>query len=104
VPSWATFTPDGMAGLVSCTDTGAAWELRFGRLTGTSPNSGTTYDEATFEVHEAAVGVAASFSVAAGARDMDAWLWGRPTLGPVDLSGDEAASSRLRAIVAEGIE
>ncbi len=104
VPSWATFTPDGTTGLVSCTDTGAAWQLRFGRFTGTSPHSGTTYDETTFAVDDASAGDDASFSVVGGARDLDAWLWGRPTIGPVELSGDTAASGRLRALVAEGIE
>lgn len=104
VPQWGTFSADGATGLVRTTDTGAGWALRFGRFGGTSPSSGTTYDEDTFEVDDASPGATAAFQVAGTARDLDSWLWGRPTIGEVALSGDGSASARLQAIVAKGVE
>jgi uncharacterized protein (TIGR03083 family) len=104
VPPWGTFIADGTTGLVRSTDTGAAWALRLGRFRGTSPNSGTTYDEDTFEVDDASPGAAAAFVVAGSARDLDAWLWGRPTIGEVVVTGEGSASARLNAIVAKGVE
>jgi uncharacterized protein (TIGR03083 family) len=99
VPAWATFTPSGDAIRIEATDHPATWGMALGRMTGTSPRSGRTYD-----LHAASVGrdaVDPASVVKGPAWDLDRWLWGR--LGPEGLSvtGDPSLVGRLRAMAAE---
>jgi uncharacterized protein (TIGR03083 family) len=103
LPSWATFTPDGVVGTVKTTDTQATWSLVLGRFAGTSPNTGNLYDMDSLVVDDAP-GQPPSFTVRAGAADLDAWLWGRPPVEAVDVEGDRAAFGRLEQIVNRGID
>ncbi len=89
IPPWATATDDGPVGIVRTTDTGGEWLLRCGRLSGTSPTTGTTYaDEPTLTAVTRGEPV---FQVSGAAADLDAWLWNRPPIGAVTVDGDSAA-------------
>ncbi len=79
-------------------DTGDRWTLRFGRFTGTSPNTGTTYDDDTVEVVEAVADDEIGTTVSGAAWDLDRWLWGRGPADPLRLGGDVSVAHRLRAI------
>lgn len=106
VPDWGTFTPDdGQTVRIRATDTGDAWLVRLGRFTGTDPD-GTAHDQPDLDVADtadtAADGPAAEIS--GTAADLDCWLWHRPTLGPLERSGDPDALARLEATIAPGID
>jgi uncharacterized protein (TIGR03083 family) len=103
LPSWSTFTPDGGTGLVTARDTGTAWSVALGRFTGTSPNTGKTYDQPTLVVVDTSPAVP-SFSVRADAVDLDLWLWGRSDAARIEVEGDRDAFARLAEIVDGGIQ
>jgi uncharacterized protein (TIGR03083 family) len=93
VPSWATPAATGPIGRITTTDTEGSWLVRVGSFSGTSPNTGTVYtDEGTItRVDEGEP----TFSVTGTARDLDAWLWNRPTSTDIDLAGDHGDFVRI---------
>jgi uncharacterized protein (TIGR03083 family) len=103
LPVWSTFEPDGSTGLVEARDTKATWSLALGRFTGTSPNTGKTYDQLTLVVGGASP-AAPSFIARADAADLDLWLWGRGDRARVEVAGDRDAIDRLTEIVDRGIQ
>ncbi|MEM9609835.1 MAG: maleylpyruvate isomerase family mycothiol-dependent enzyme [Actinomycetota bacterium] len=99
-PDWASeIVIDGARGLVATTDTGAAWPVQIGRWSGTNPDSGKQHhdERGIFLVADGAV----EFSVAGAAADLDCWMWSRPPVGEVELSGDTAA---FAAVIALGVD
>ena len=102
-PSWGSLTTEDSTGVVEARDTAAAWTLRFGRFSGTSPNTGKTYDEATLVVVDASDAPPA-FTVRGGAGDLDAWLWGRADVGRLEVVGDRATFAKLEAVVSIGVD
>lgn len=98
-PGWATITPGPAVGRLATTDTGDEWLIRFDTWSGHSPDSGKTYDGESFlalvESGEP------SYSVQASARDLDAWLWNRPTVTAPAIEGDAAV---LQEVVAKGLQ
>ncbi len=105
-PSWARVELDREATLlVSTTDTGRSWLVTLGRCSGTDPGSGTTYtDEPLVEAADADGSTPAAARVAGPAAELDCWLWGRPTIGRLDRSGDEQVLARFQEVVSEGIQ
>jgi uncharacterized protein (TIGR03083 family) len=102
LPPWAKWTATGPTGRVRVAGGEAEWLFRMGTLSGTSPQSGTTYtDETALEVLDDA---APSFTVTGSARDLDAYLWNRPTLSEIQVEGDDADYQRFAAAIAEGIQ
>ncbi len=99
VPAWASRSRSGPVGRLATTDTDTTWLVQVGAFDGTSPNSGNTYtDEGTItRVEEGEP----TFSVSGRARDLDAWLWNRPTLTEITLDGD---SGRFVGIIRSGIQ
>ena len=101
VPDWGTFTPEeaGATVRVQATDTGGSWLVTLGRFTGTDP-AGTTYDEPDIHTADSDPGTKADADVTGAAANVDCWLWRRPTLGPVGLTGDRDVLIRFEAAVA----
>jgi uncharacterized protein (TIGR03083 family) len=88
-PEWAHYRPTGTVGRLATTDTGTAWLVELGRWGGHSPNTGKDYqDEPALTVVQAGD---PTFSITGTARDLDAWLWHRPTLGEISTDGDAGA-------------
>jgi len=88
VPSWGTQTRSGLVGRISTTDTGGNWLVELGTFSGTSPNTGTVYtDEGTITRIDDGE---PTFTVSGVARDLDAWLWNRPTSTDIAVDGDYA--------------
>lgn len=92
VPDWAMFIGDEATATISI-DNGPAYGLRFGRIVGTGPESGTEYDFDSFLVAEPSGPVISGSAVA-----LDLWLWGRASTGV--RCDDEDLLSRIRTIVA----
>lgn len=100
VPSWATFHPAEAVIRLDATDTGDSWTLRLGRMTGTSPDSGRTYDlGATATSDDPADTV-----ISAPADALDLWLWGRTDDSLIDVAGDAGDALRLRKIIADATQ
>jgi uncharacterized protein (TIGR03083 family) len=108
LPTWATFTPDGQRVRLQATDAGREWVMAFGRFRGTSPSSGTEYDEpcaelvggATWDVDAGDVAA----TVSGTAWDLELWLWGRAGADALECDGDRAAIDRLRAVIVESTQ
>lgn len=103
LPEWAGFTADGARVRLRASDAEREWVVAFGRFHGTSPTTGTTYDEDCAEL----VGGApwegedddVSATVSGRAWDLELWLWGRGPLETLELEGDPAAVERLRTVI-----
>jgi uncharacterized protein (TIGR03083 family) len=105
IPSWGSFTVDaGRTVRVSTTDTGHSWLVTLGRFTGTSPNTGTTYDDPAIEVAPVDDGAPAAATLTGTAEDLDCALWNRPPVGAVERSGDPQTLDLFDAQVAAGIQ
>lgn len=109
-PAWSTFTGDGPVGLLRTTDTGAQWLVQVGSVSGSSPDGQRSYDaEPAFRLIDDGgadhpSGGPPTFSIGAGAADLDAWLWRRPAQRYVSIEGSESDYAHFAAIVGEGID
>jgi len=108
LPPWARFTPDGQRVRVRATDAGREWVVAFGRFSGTSPKTGTAYDDPCAELVGGAPwegddeDVAATVSGTAWALEL--WLWGRSPGDALLREGDPAVAERLRATIVESTQ
>lgn len=100
---WATWHPSAHLVEVVATDTGHRWTLRLGRWTGTGPQSGTAFDEATAVVEDSPADEAVAARVSGTATALDLALWGRRDAG-VERSGDPDALAVLDEVVAVGVQ
>lgn len=103
-PSWAELTVEENATVrLACRDTGHSWHANLARYAGTD-EQGRDQSGRTLLVAQEDSGLPRAATVSADAADLDCWLWGRPALGDVDLSGDVPVLAGLREIVAVGIQ
>ena len=104
LPDWGSFTPDAAGPTVrlQATDTGGSWLVTLGRFTGTDPG-GTSYDEPAFDTAHSDPGTKADADVTGHAADLDCWLWHRPTLGRVGLTGDRDVLTGFESAIAPGV-
>jgi uncharacterized protein (TIGR03083 family) len=109
LPPWAVFTPDGSRVRIEATDAGRDWVLALGRFVGTSPRTGTSYDEECAElVGGGPLGEGAGQDVEAtisgSAWELDLWLWGRQVGQGLQRGGDQRVLDRLRALIVESTQ
>lgn len=105
VPTWGSFTADeGRTVRLLSTDTGDSWLVTLGRFTGVDPDDQTSYDEADIDVADVDGGGPAAATVTGTAADLDCWLWHRPTLQPLERSGDRDVLSVFESTIATGID
>lgn len=100
-PPWGAFDPSADVARIECVDRPEAWNVRFGRFSGTSPVTGTSYDLDSFIT--IAAELAPTAVIRGSAADLDLWLWGRAALDRTGLSGDDSLAVRLRSICEEGM-
>lgn len=103
-PEWGDVTDRGLAGRLVATDTETSWLVQMCRWSGTSPVTGTTYEnEGMVEVVAADAPDAheTAFEISGTAGDLDAWFWSRPTRSPLQRTGD---TSEIDELVAVGIQ
>jgi len=100
IPEWAMFTDGGRTIRIDAGE--QAWNLLVGRMAGTSPNSGTTYDidaaVVVDEVHQPDTIISGS------PGKLDLWLWGRAPLVAVEVQGDQGLAGLLREMAAEATQ
>ena len=103
-PEWGRTTAEpGSTLRVLATDTGRSWLVTLGRFRGTDPE-GTDHDEPDILVADEDTGEEPAATVSGSAADLDCWLWGRPTVGSLEKSGDHQIHARFQAILDQGIE
>jgi uncharacterized protein (TIGR03083 family) len=96
LPEWANFDPDGTAIALESTDGSARWVVEFGRFTGTSPNTGTVYDDE--DARLGPDGRSVDTTIAGTSWQLDLWLWGRASPDGLTVSGQEDLVTRLRSV------
>jgi hypothetical protein len=99
-PSWATFTPGGPLARFRAADTGAEWLVQVGTSSGTSPGGNTYEKEPSFQRVDSG---SPTVTVTASARDLDAWVWNRPTLAPPSVEGSDGDYQALVTVLAAGV-
>ena len=99
IPDWSRFTPDGRTCAIEVNDAGESWHLALGSFQGTSPSSGTEYDDPAVVIGEKPAGHPTA-RMTGRAADLDRWLWGRGDLTHVQVVGDNDAVSWIRAAAA----
>jgi uncharacterized protein (TIGR03083 family) len=102
VPEWASWTPDGTTVALHCTDVGDRHVLELGRMTGTSPATGRSYDLEAAELRDPKAPSQAEVSGEAWALDL--WLWGRGDDAALTITGTREVVTRFRALVAEATQ
>ena len=105
VPPWSRHQLDPGATLsIQSPDRELAWFVTFGTFSGTSPGGHSYQGAGYLEVADAGPDRPAAASMVARSADLDCWLWGRPTIGTIQRSGDPAVHARLDEIIADGID
>jgi uncharacterized protein (TIGR03083 family) len=103
VPTWATWTPDGTTVALRCADVGGRFVLEFGRMTGTSPDSGRSYDLDAVDLRSD-LSSTTDAEVAGDAWDLDRWLWGRGPADELAVTGDRHVIDRFRTLLVESTQ
>jgi len=102
LPAWASFSRAEGVIRIEATDTGHSWTIQLGQMSGTSTNTGKTYDEPSVALLDTGTQVCDA-EVRGNAADLDQWLWNRCATG-IDHSGSQAALDRLAALIAAGVQ
>jgi len=104
IPEWATFSSN-CSGVVRlrASDTRHAWLVSPGRLAGTDPEDGASADEPCLRVTDDPGGEVEA-TVTGFAADLDCWLWRRPTVAPLERSGDQRLLDELEVAIRPGID
>src|SRR5680860_541250 len=103
-PPWGTFTPDtGKTLRLQATDTRESWLVTLGRFTGTDPDDDTSYDEPDIRTADTDSREQTVAAIGGRAADLDCWLWHRPTVEPIERSGDQHTLDRFESTIAPGI-
>ena len=99
VPGWAAVTTaDGPLGRLATTDTAANWLVQVGDWSGTDPSTHRAHANApTLFLVDAGE---PSFEITGTARDLDAWMWNRPTLTEIHRTGD---TSIFELVLSQGV-
>jgi uncharacterized protein (TIGR03083 family) len=103
LPDWATSSTGTRTVSLQTADTGLALPLRVNHWSGTSRNTGRTYDDEPYLVVEHRDGFEPDVTVQAPAADLDAWLWGRAEDHVLTVHGDAEAFTALRNVITTGI-
>jgi uncharacterized protein (TIGR03083 family) len=106
LPAWGTFDAgEGKTLRIHATDTDDSWFGTLGHFSGTDPVWQRSYDRQP-GIHVAATdeGGAAASTIAGTAADLDCWLWGRPTVDPIERSGSSTVIAAFDALIAAGID
>jgi len=103
-PPWGHTDPEPGATLrVIASDTDQSWLVSLGQFTGTDPE-GTPHDEPDIVVADTDSDEETAVTVNGTAADLDCWLWGRPTVGELETSGDDQVQARFQEIITQGME
>jgi hypothetical protein len=103
LPEWAAFTAEEAVIRIQTVDSDRTWDLVLGRFTGTSPNTGNTYDEPAIELLDDTE-TAPTTTILGTAADLDLWLWNRGSEDRLQVDGSVELFERFKGVVAQGVE
>lgn len=99
LPDWARFDPIERTVELAVPSAERHWLCELGWFRGTSPASGTTYDEAALRLlPESNASPAATIS--GSGRALDLWLWGRGPSTDLEVTGSDDVVDFIRAAAA----
>jgi uncharacterized protein (TIGR03083 family) len=98
IPDWATFLPSAEFVRLRCTDTGDQWTMSLGQISGTSSQTGVTYDGLP-AADRIADDMRPDLTISGPAFDVLLWLWGRLPSSSLTLTGETEIAARLRDTV-----
>ncbi len=98
-PAWGTIEP--LPGVVSLVAGEWTWTLQRASFSGTSPNTGASYEDLPALVWSDR---SPDTRVVAHPSKLDLWLWGRARLEPVDIIGDPDLAAHIRAVAADATQ
>ena len=98
IPDWATFLPSAEFVRLRCSDTGDQWTMSLGQVSGTSTQTGVTYDGLP-AADRIADDMRPDLTIAGPAFDLLLWLWGRIPSTTLTLTGEVEIADRLRDTV-----
>ncbi len=93
-PDWGRFHPGSIVKIAP--DDSTARFVEVGRFSGTSPTSGTDYDDPAVRRVAAAEPAA---SIVGPASAVDLWMWGRGPLDDITVDGDARLIDQLRSAI-----
>ncbi len=96
IPDWSRFDPDGTSAAIVAPH--RTWTMVLGRFSGTSPVTGTTYDDPAVVLQP--IEEIPTVTISGPATDLDLWLWGRHTPVGLGVEGDPALLDVIRAAAA----
>ena len=101
-PPWASVTRTDQVVVLSPSDGDERWNVRLAEFSGTSPATGTVYQQELLTIVEPDVVMTDRSAVVHGtAGDIDMWLWGRAPIDQLDIRGHMGAAEALRSVAAE---
>jgi uncharacterized protein (TIGR03083 family) len=104
-PPWGQIDPEpGVTLRIQTTDTGRSWLVTLGTFSGTDPDGKVYAGEDDIIVSDEDSGEKTSATIEGTAADLDCWLWGRPTVGALLRTGEEAVHERFQEIVSQGLD
>ena len=104
VPEWGEYHPSPDTVRLAVPSLDRFWDLEFGRMTGTSPDTGTTYDIVAFDERADLTdrdGALPDTTISGEPLDLLLWLWGRAPVDALRVSGEPAGAERLRNAVVD---
>lgn len=98
-PGWGTLEP--VPGVIALTSGNRTWTMQRATFSGTSPNSGKTYEDVPGLVWSEDTPDA---RVIANPSKLDLWLWGRDELDSSDIVGDPELPVYVREVAADSTQ
>jgi len=98
IPEWATFLPAAEFVQLHSTNTDDRWTMSLGKISGTSAQTGVTYDglPAADRIGD---DTRPDLTIAGSAFDLLLWLWGRVPPTSLTLTGEAEIADHLRDTV-----
>lgn len=103
IPEWATFVPTIQVAQLHTTDTGDRWTVSLGHISGTSAETGVSYDGLP-AADRVADDVPVDVTIEGRSLDVLLWLWGRFSSDRLSVIGEADVVDALRATVASATQ
>ena len=103
IPDWAIFLPAIQVVRLRTTDTDDRWTMSLGHVSGTSSQTGVTYDGLP-AAERLGDDMAPDLVIEGSSLDLLLWLWGRTSIDALSLEGDATIAEALRETVASATQ
>ncbi|MEM7093328.1 MAG: maleylpyruvate isomerase N-terminal domain-containing protein [Actinomycetota bacterium] len=98
IPDWATFLPSVQFVRLHAADTDDIWTMSLGEISGTSSQTGVTYD-GLLAAERVADDIHPDLTIRGSALNLLLWMWGRVPVSALELVGDSEIADVVRETV-----